>query len=433
MNDQKKDIWYWLPGETQPVLAGQFRLETDRGRFTYDTEYLARNDALPLDPISLPLSKKNFAEFKNGGIFGILSDSGPDSWGKGVLNLEHRRELQALECLEYAPGDNVGAIAVGDPARKLAWKPFQISDLDRIAESIEAVQSGLPIALQQILSPDTALGGAKPKVTVEKDGCLWLAKFTERGDYEYMPYLEHAALSMAKDCGVNACESIPGILKNGRQYLLVKRFDREAADNGWVRRGYASAATVLKLGDKGIAEPSRNYVEYGENIRRWCASKNVDAKDQARELWRRIVYNGLINNGDDHPRNHGLVQNGTNWKLSLAFDLAPYPMDNDHRALSMPFNIDRKNNIRTSHISYENLIAASKDFYYTREEAIKTLLKMSSYVLENWRNYVSELPDEVQHKTGKAFVAASILKLEAENEIRNGILKEARSKKGKGE
>lgn len=420
-----KPVWFWLPGHVQPVHAGVFTLDSGRGRFNYTPEYLSRPDRLPLDPYSLSLGPRGAVETRRGGIFGILRDSGPDSWGRAVLQKEQARELSEIEILELAPGDSAGAIAIGDPARKQAWKPWRLSDLDSAADEWHKLQDNSH-EIAQILSPDTGLGGAKPKTTIEHEGTLWLAKLPEKGDSPWLPFLEHAALEMAKECRIDSCDSQVKTLGIGKHALLVKRFDRAATPEGWTRKGFASADTVLRLGDNGIGESSRTYVALGQELRRWCAKTGVDAKDQIRELWRRIAFNGMVGNGDDHAKNHGLVQEGGNWRLSPAFDIVPHPYTSPQFALSMPFYLDKT--IRSSAVKYDHLILAASDFGYMREDAVRTLASMAEFIADKWPEYLKDITSQELTRIAPAFAMTKELGQAAKQEIKTGILPEKRSR-----
>lgn len=426
----EKPVWVWLPQSVSPVLAGLFSLDEGRGRFCYDKAYLSMLESLPLDPLSLPLSRRNMVEIHHGGIFGILRDSGPDSWGRQVLQKAHGRELSDLELLEFAPGDNVGAIAVGDPGAKQGWKPWTLDDLVTAVDEWDKLQIR-PHDIARFLSPDTGLGGAKPKTTVEFQGELWLAKRLERGDSPWSAFFEDAALRMAKNCGqIDVCETRVEVLAQDKPILLVKRFDRVASDQGYSRKGYASADTALRLGDKGIGEPGRTYVALGQELRRWCAKSGSDAKDQVRELWRRIAFNGMVGNMDDHPKNHGLIQEGKHWKLSPAFDIVPCPLASEQFGLSMPFYLD--GNVRSSAFRYDHLIGSAIDFGYGREDAVRTLRDMAEQIMDTWAHYLGDVPQQEKDRISSAFIMADRMRLEAGAELKTGILPERKRGRGMG-
>lgn len=431
-------VWTWLPGAGAPTLAGTFLHDVAQGvgRFRYDVEYLRRPDALPLDPISMPIARREIVETRSGGIFGVLRDSGPDSWGQSVLRHKHGRELTALEMLELAPGDGAGAIAVGDIERKLAWRPWTLADLKTATADWIAARAVDPestaAGLAEWLELGTSMGGAKPKATVLMDGELWLAKLVERGDNPYSPIFEHVALQLARECGIDSCDSEPYPLDHGQFALLVRRFDRATGlDGTYLRHGFASAATALRLGDRGLAEPGRTYPALAQEIRRWCARQNHDVAPTVKELWCRIVFNCLVGNGDDHPRNHGLLRSGAHWNLSPAFDIMPAPRGEQPWGLAMPFLLDGAT--RSAAVVYDNLVLAARDFGVPRTEAVPAIAEMTTKVLDLWegRMIAAGVPAAERARIAPAFTTvAARFHAAARAEIVAGILPEARRGRG---
>lgn len=131
-------------------------------------------------------------------------------------------------------------------------------------------------------------------------------------------------MRLARRCGVNAAH-VEFVRVGERQVLLAKRFDRYIDPAGRTFRNlYASAHTVLRLDKQTRGERQRSYVALAFEIQRWCGLADVDAAQLKRELWRRMAFNAICGNGDDHPRNHGLLFKDGRWTLSEAFDIAPY-------------------------------------------------------------------------------------------------------------
>ena len=121
---------------------------------------------------------------------------------------------------------------------------------------------------------------------------------------------------------------VPRILleqHEGREVFLVERFDCCGDPLRPQRHLFASAYTVLGLDSKAIPGDSRrSYLVLADQMRRWIED-GLALQADLQELWRRMSYNALVGNGDDHPRNHGLIQDGTGWRLSKAFDVTPLP------------------------------------------------------------------------------------------------------------
>lgn len=409
----------WLPDATEPVQAGEFALEElhpgARGEFAYDTAYLAHAQRYPLDPVALPLTRGRQRETRQDGIFGILLDAGPDAWGRRVLETTLGHAPTPLEALLHARGDGTGNLMLGDPVGR-ATTPFPaLGMLDQVALYFDALQDGAPqdparsAALGEALReagldhPGTSLGGMKPKLTVQIDGALWIAKFAERGEAPWSVEAEHAMLAAAHEVGIQACESRLHRLTDGRAVLLVRRFDRVPAPaDGMARLGYASGHTVLQLPSNYIGTPRHSYLTLADGVRRWCADAACDARDEQRELWRRLAFNVLICNNDDHPRNHGLLRSVQGWRLSPAFDLVPHAAA-ARMAQAMPFWLDAG---RPSGVaSAQALLSECARFAYGFDEAKAVLADMAATVDARWRDWLAAagIPPEGVARRAKAF------------------------------
>ncbi len=166
------------------------------------------------------------------------------------------------------------------------------------------------------------MGGARPKVVVEDEHALWLAKFNEqKNDKWNHARVEHAMLTLARACGLTAAES--KVVQIGdRDVLLVKRFDRAWTDAGYHRARMVSGLTLLQAEDSHRSRDRWSYILLAEELRR----VSEDPKRDANEFFRRMCFNGLISNTDDHPRNHAVIAIGKPWRLSPAYDLTPSPL-----------------------------------------------------------------------------------------------------------
>jgi serine/threonine-protein kinase HipA len=364
-------------------LAGQFKWDGGQGRFLYDPAYLQDKRAIPLDPVSLPLKKSRLIEVHQKGIFGVFSDSSADAWGKRVLESIYGA-LDDFEVLQRSLNDGVGAIAIGDLSEKDS-PVFGLSDLQDAAKKIEAAQADdVPADILSLLRPTTSLGGAKPKINIEHEGEMWIAKFIERGDSIYLPHAELALLQLGKKCGLTTCDTQVVRIGKDCYAILVKRFDRERVANGFSRMGFASAHTVLRIQpESGLNEKS--YIKLAYELQRWSSPK--ESTEQRRELWRRIVFNALVGNVDDHSKNHGFLQYGKSWKLSPAFDIVPslFPRK-DKIVLAMSFaKVDGR---MTAIVSAESLLANCMQFGYQQDEAKAQLTEMASIVASDWHKYM---------------------------------------------
>ena len=198
-------VWIHLSDSGLPVLAGRFRHDADEGRgeFAYDTAYLARRDALEFDPVELPLSDTTFETDRLGGVFGALRDSGPDHWGRGLLDAQAQPEiLDELGHLLAAPGDRAGALSFRSSAPEApedsAWRT--LADLPAIHAAADAFIAEGNLGPEGLSLLQTGLGGGRPKLTLKDDGAHWVAKLNRADDPWNAARVEHATLTLARRC-----------------------------------------------------------------------------------------------------------------------------------------------------------------------------------------------------------------------------------------
>lgn len=378
-------VWTWLPGACVPVLAATLELGNGQGRLRYEAAYMAMAAARPLDPVALRFSRKaaGISIAKNGGLPGVIVDAMPAGYGADRLHARHERDLSPLELLELGPPDAVGAIEVcQDIERKLAWRPPSLEELrQHIGELEDAAPSSR--AVRRLLDDGmTSAGGERPKVTLQHDGRLWLAKLQDRGDAPYMPAREFVVMQMARELDLQ----VPDILleRHGeREVFLIERFDRCGDPLQPQRHLFASAHTVLGLEaatQRGDAR--RSYLVLADAMRRWV-SDGAALQQDLQELWRRMAYNALVGNGDDHPRNHGLIHDGTGWRLSKAFDITPLPTFVGILAMSVSADGSQE-------ASAVNLLGACAHFGVDLREAAAWLGDAASHVASHWEQRLRE-------------------------------------------
>lgn len=361
-----KPVWCWLPGAVEPTRCGTFTWREGLGEFVYDSDFMAQDGAGPLDPVNLPFSrsKRPHRETKQKGLFGVLRDASPEGYGLTLLETIEGRALDPIARLEVALGDGVGAIEVcEDIQRKLAFQPTSFSDfLVRLIDTPEGVA---PSRVVRDLhgAVGTTLGGERPKMTVLHEGQLWIAKLQDRGDVPNSPLREFLAMRSARACGVNSAD-VEFRQAGLHQVVAVRRFDREVRDDfRTLRHGFASAHTMLRLDSTATrGDPQRSYPYLAFELQRWCGAKSVDVLEMKRELWRRMAFNAICGNGDDHPRNHGVVCIGGRWALSPAYDIAPYISFGGALAMS----ITREGHMQAARWA---LLRDCETFGYSEEEA----------------------------------------------------------------
>lgn len=330
-------VYVTLPRTTSFVTAGKLVLSKDRygvetGRFVYGRSYLSRADAVPLDPFELPLSERTYETTGMKGMFGALRDASPDYWGRRVIERHAGlAQLGEIDYLLHSPDDRAGALGFGlnvEPPAPLRTynRTVDLARLHKLADQLVAQEttSDEPAELTQVedlLLLGTSMGGARPKAMVEDDGHLWIAKFNRRDDTFNHARVEHAMLVLARECGLSAADSRVTKIA-GRDVLLVKRFDRQPHPEGYLRARMLSALTLLRAGDSHQQRERWSYVLLAEELRRFSHRARADAH----ELFRRMTFNALISNTDDHPRNHALIALDDDFHLSPAYDLIPFPL-----------------------------------------------------------------------------------------------------------
>ncbi|OGQ13336.1 MAG: phosphatidylinositol kinase [Deltaproteobacteria bacterium RBG_16_71_12] len=338
-------VYLTLPRATAPITAGRYQLSVDRrgtpiGRFVYGKRYLAREDAVPVDPVELRLAERTYETASLKGVFGALRDAGPDYWGRRVIERHAgKAELSELDYLLHSPDDRAGALGFGrnvDPPAPLRTfnKTLDLGKLQELADQIadgDAPRHEAASQVQELLLVGTSMGGARPKAVVEDDEGLWLAKFNRADDKWNNARVEHSMLVLARDCGLTTAESHVVTVAE-RDVLLVKRFDRKKVDDGYTRARMVSALTLLRAEDTQRSRDRWSYLLLVEELRRASAAAVADAA----ELFRRMCFNALISNTDDHPRNHALIATDLDWRLSPAYDLTPsMPVSSERRDLAL--------------------------------------------------------------------------------------------------
>jgi serine/threonine-protein kinase HipA len=385
-------VYVTLPGETDAVVAGRFELTKDRsgnalGRFVYGKSYLARGNAVAIDPVELKLSDETYETARLNGVFGALRDSGPDYWGRRVIEKSAGiAQLGELDYLLYSADDRAGALSFGlgqrppAPRRKFN-KTLELAKLQEIADALmrdEDVKAEEAAQVEELLLIGTSMGGARPKAVVEDGAGLWVAKFNRPDDRWNNTRVEHAMLELAKTCGISVAASRVETVA-GKDVLLVKRFDREKIGKAYMRARMISGLTLLRA-DESPGERGRwSYVLLSEELRRVVKEPKRDAP----ELFRRMTFNALISNIDDHPRNHALIAKDRHWQLSPAYDLTPSPMvAKDRRDLAMEIGDQGR------FANAKNILSQPIRFLLEPDDAKAIVSEMTDKVRASWYDVV---------------------------------------------
>jgi serine/threonine-protein kinase HipA len=237
-----------------------------------------------------------------------------------LMLVEDQTRLGALRFRDV--GAEAFQAADVQPVPPLVALPRLLGAARRILDDRETDQD-----LRLLLAPGSSLGGARPKASVlGADGALLMAKFPSQTDDWPVPVWESVAMTLAERAGVIVP---PFQLRqvSRRAVFMMSRFDRAA---GGHRRPFCSALTALGAADG----EARSYLEVVDVLRQ----DGADAPGDAAQLWRRMVFNILISNTDDHLRNHGFLRERAGWRLSPAYDLNPTPVDVKPRIHALALN-----------------------------------------------------------------------------------------------
>ena len=314
-------LFLWLLTDpAQPVLVGELNMvRTLRGvSLRYADRWVQRGFALSED---LPLLVgQEFLPAAKDTAAGAVDDARPDRWGERVIQfLDKPPRLSLLEYLYFAGDERFGALGVStskDHYQPRTTGPLpRLNDTAAIHELVRKVLANEPISAGQrrLISPGTTLGGARPKALLDIDGEPWVVKFAD-GDPTDTPLIEHASMTLAQQAGIRAAPTLPIRLADGHA-VAVRRFDRVGA-----RRLHALSANVAL---KAAAE-NLGYPELAQLLRRRGVAAGGLNLEHMRELFRRMVFNILLDNTDDHEKNHALLVNDAQqYELSPAYDVLP--------------------------------------------------------------------------------------------------------------
>jgi serine/threonine-protein kinase HipA len=341
MNDELY-LWF-LADPASPQFVGELRLmAVGKGvSLTYAPSWLVQGFALSED---LPLINIEHLPRAKAVAAGAVDDARPDRWGERVIQyIDKPKRLSLMEYLYYAGDDRFGALGVSTSST--AYLPSRngplprLQDAQTLSEVVAKVNAKEPInALErQMLAAGGSFGGAKPKALIEIDGEQWVIKFFN-GEPIDVPLIEHASMTLAKQAGIITAETqvVPLL---GENALAVKRFDRQSQSDGngdvSQRIHCLSAGTALLAEAVEGQTPDFGYPQLAQLLRRTGVTRNDANQQDMQELFRRMVFNILIDNTDDHEKNHALLvtepsRNGR-LRLAPAFDVLPTNSGQGHQ------------------------------------------------------------------------------------------------------
>ena len=381
-----------LNGRTRQV--GLARSNRVRGKetilFEYDDAWLNDSDRFSLEP-ALAMTRGAFAPPSGLTVFGSIGDSAPDTWGRRLMQRAERRAAEREGRAIHTLAESDYLLGVSDTTRlgalrfrRVGEESFQAPDragvpaliqLGKLLQITERIlrDEETDEDLQLIFAPGSSIGGARPKASViDQHGYLSIAKFPKETDDYNVETWEEIALRLAEQAGI-ATPKHQLIEVAGKAVLLSRRFDRQDG----TRIPFLSAMAMMsaKDGEQG------SYPEIVDSL----VQHGAQAKTDARALYRRVVFNVLISNVDDHLRNHGFLWLGKNgWSLSPAYDLNPMPSDIKARVLTTNISLDEAT------CSLDLLESAAEYFSLSLAQA-RAIIKEVALVTSRWRNIAKEV------------------------------------------
>lgn len=313
---------------------------------------------------------------------GAVDDARPDRWGERVIEwVINPGSNSLMEFLYFAGDDRFGALGVSTSATRYEPAPLgPLPTIDRaqeIGEVAAKLEEGQPISKveAQVLHGGGTLGGVKPKALVQIDGIEWILKFNSLGSNVDTSLIEHATMTMAAQAGIDAAQTQKVRLVDGHA-IAIRRFDRTADGKG--RLHALSAGTALRAAN--VAPAEFGYPELAQLLRRLGAPDIMD-RDGA-ELFRRMVFNVLVGNTDDHEKNHALLiadpwRHGR-MKLAPAFDVLPAMSGQGHQQF--------KCGALGSESSLANAMTACEDFGLSPQAAAEEVIRLVG-IVNGWRDH----------------------------------------------
>lgn len=388
-------VYVYVELNTQQHLVGRLWAHSRRGKesasFEYDENWLSHPDRFPLEP-ALQLTAGAFHTDGNKALFTAIGDSAPDRWGRILMRRAARRRAEAENRTPHTLMEMDYLLAVCDESRQGALRfateeggtfltsidVTPIPPLVELAKLLSATEKLLSNEesdedLRLLLAPGSSLGGARPKASViDHNGQLSIAKFPHKDDEFSTVLWEAVALTLAANAGIEIPEWRTENI-TGKPVIILKRFDR--IQNG--RIPFLSAMSMLGAKDN----EDHSYLEIVDAIRQYGATP----KNDMAALWRRIVFNILISNTDDHLRNHAFLYNSPRgWHLSPAYDMNPVPVEIKPRILTTAIDLD------DGTASLELALSVSSEFDLKIKEAEQIISEVGQAVAK-WRGIATRL------------------------------------------
>lgn len=373
-------LW-WLGDPEHPIRVGQISLvRANRSvSLRYDPAWLRSGFALSED---LPLTDQTFIPTEKDTAAGAVNDARPDRWGERVIRfLDKPARLSLLEYLLFAGDERFGALGVSVSMDRYLPKstgPLPVlTDLPALDRLVQQVMAGEPILAEhcRLLSPGATLGGARPKALLQLDGSSWVVKFSEPGDVVDTPLMEHATMTLAEQASIHVAQTrlLPLKARAGQgayHAIAVKRFDRV---NG-SRLHAISADVALRAAGEPLSYPALAQV-----LRRRGVAKGQISQQHMHELFRRMVFNILVDNTDDHEKNHALLMTDRQeYALAPAFDVLPALQSLGYQQMQVGTDM--------ADATLDNALSQSSLFGLSLKQAQSAVREVIS-VVDKWRDH----------------------------------------------
>jgi serine/threonine-protein kinase HipA len=314
----------WPDGAT--AVVGRYRCARDRsdrdlGEFRYARSWAdnAHGRAFPLDPVNLCRCRRKRCSPPSAAACGVLADTTPDRWGRRLFRLTNQGPVSPCDWLLATGDERVGCLAFSATAAPPVAAPWFLpfGTCPQVADAFERIARGEDAdpKLLALYRAGRSLGGARPKAVIAHQGGLWIAKFPRHDDDIDQCAAEHATMRLAERCGIATAETQLVDVGAGRRAVLVQRFER-----GSDARPTAHFISALSLLDIDETSTEGSYAQIAGVLRQHGAAHARDRE----ELFRRMLFNVLCGNRDDHLKNHALLyHHADGWRLSPAFDVVP--------------------------------------------------------------------------------------------------------------
>lgn len=355
--------------------------------FAYSPNWLESLEFFDLDPRLLRCEGEQYVH-PSLPMFGALRDAIPDRWGRMLLDRwetvtagTEKRPIRMQDDVDYLlaveDATRIGALrfsrSEGSFLKESTFPISTLKDLPSLADislnidspAIEQ-HSEYSSRLARLVTAAASLGGARPKVSYLDNNQLWIAKFPSLTDEYDVAAWEYLLNQLARKSKIFVPEARLLRLSGPYSSFCVKRFDRE----GPSRKMYASAMTCLGRHD---GDDEASYLDIADFISKHVAKEMVSS--ELEQLFRRVLFNALVGNRDDHLRNHGFLRSKSGWELAPAFDINPNPMKKEHAV-----RLDASSAVP----DVDTLLATAEVYQLTREKAAAILDEVAS-VVSTWR------------------------------------------------